>query len=131
MLITSLYAAILALIFVALSIRTIRTRRRQKIAIGDAGDATMLRAIRVHANFAEYVPLTLVLIFLVEAAGAGPGVVHGLGLCLVAGRLLHAIGVSQVDERFGLRVAGMALTFATILSCSVFLLFSHIRHAVT
>jgi uncharacterized protein len=128
---TSLYAAILALVFVALSIRTIRARRRRRIAIGDAGDATMLRAIRVHANFAEYVPLCLVLIYLVEVATANPGLVHALGLCLVAGRLAHAFGVSQADEVFGFRVTGMTLTFTTLLASSGILLYAFVARGVT
>jgi uncharacterized membrane protein YecN with MAPEG domain len=124
---TSLYAAVLSLVFVALSIRTIRTRRRQKIAIGDAGDATMLRAMRVHANFAEYVPLSLVLIYLVEVVSGSATLVHGLGLVLIVGRLSHAYGVSQPDEAFGYRVTGMALTLTTILSCSGILLYLYFR----
>ena len=57
--IPAIYAAILALMFVGLSVRTLSMRRRLKIAIGDEGNPTMLRAMRVHSNFAEYVPLGL------------------------------------------------------------------------
>ena len=131
MLITSRYAAILALVFVVLSIRTIRVRRRQKVAIGDAGDATMLRAIRVHANFAEYVPFSLVLLYLVEVASARPAIVHALGLCLLVGRVSHAFGVCQSTEQFGYRVTGMALTFTTILACSGILLYLYIANRAT
>ena len=53
------YAALLALLFIALSIRTIRARRAHKVAIGTGGHAAVERAMRVHANFAEYVPLAL------------------------------------------------------------------------
>ena len=56
------YAALLALFFVALSIRTLRLRRELRIAVGDGGNPAMLRAMRVHANFAEYVPLGLILL---------------------------------------------------------------------
>ena len=35
-----LYAALLGLLFVALSVRTVRLRRRQRIAVGDRGDET-------------------------------------------------------------------------------------------
>jgi uncharacterized membrane protein YecN with MAPEG domain len=35
--ITPYYAAILALLFIVLSVRTIKTRREHKIAIGDGG----------------------------------------------------------------------------------------------
>lgn len=60
-----LYAALLALIFVFLSVRTLRLRRTLQIGIGDGGNTEMLRAMRVHSNFSEYVPISLILIFLV------------------------------------------------------------------
>ena len=50
------YAAILALLYVCLSARTIGFRRKSRVSIGDGGDQELLRAIRMHANFAEYVP---------------------------------------------------------------------------
>ncbi len=62
MTILPVYAALLALLFVLLSIRTIRTRHSRKVALGHGDDPAMLRAMRVHANFAEYVPLALLLI---------------------------------------------------------------------
>lgn len=116
------YAAILALLYVALSIRTLRLRRTLRIAIGDAGNERMLRAMRVHSNFAEYVPLALILIYLVETLGAQPLLVHGLGLCLLAGRALHAFGVSRQKEDYRFRVAGMALTFTTLIVAAAWLL---------
>ena len=67
MTILPVYAALLALLFVLLSIRTIRTRHSRKVALGHGDDPAMLRAMRVHANFAEYVPLALLLIYFVEA----------------------------------------------------------------
>ena len=54
--ITPLYAAIIALIFVVLSFRTLLLRRRLGIAIGTGENPILTRAIRVHSNFAEYVP---------------------------------------------------------------------------
>jgi len=64
--VTPLYAALLGLMFIALSIRTIRLRRRYRVAIGDGRKALLQRAMRVNANFAEYVPLALLLIYFVE-----------------------------------------------------------------
>ncbi|MGB3428182.1 MAG: MAPEG family protein [Burkholderiaceae bacterium] len=119
-----LYASILALMFVGLSVRTLRMRRRLKIAVGDAGNPTMLRAMRVHSNFAEYVPLSLLLIFLVEAGGANPLLVHFLGSTLLLGRVSHAYGVSQIRENFRFRVVGMALTFTSMISSSLYLIYS-------
>jgi uncharacterized membrane protein YecN with MAPEG domain len=119
-----LYAALLALLFLALSVRTIRLRRSLRIAIGDSGDKTMMRAMRVHANFVEYVPFCLLLLFLVEAKGAHPLLVHALCLCLLVGRLSHAFGVSQAREDFRYRVFGMALTFTTLAASAAYLIYA-------
>jgi uncharacterized protein len=121
-----LYASLLAFLFVALSIRTLRLRRSLKIAIGDSGSPAMLRAMRVHSNFAEYVPLSLVLIFMVESQAAHPYLIHALGLSLLVGRASHAYGVSQSQENYAFRVFGMAMTLTTLVTCSVYLLASYV-----
>jgi uncharacterized membrane protein YecN with MAPEG domain len=119
--VTPIYAALLTPIFVALSLRTIRLRRRHRVALGDGDNPELRRAMRAHANFAEYVPLALLLLFFVEHDGAHPAVVHALGLALLAGRLAHAWGVSQLRENFRFRVAGMLLTFGVLISAALFL----------
>ncbi len=118
------YAALLALLFFALSFRTVRLRRRLRIGVGDAGNTQLLRAMRVHANFAEYVPLCLLLFYFVEMRGADLRLVHGLGLGLLIGRMLHAFGVSQEKEKLKFRVTGMVMTFLALITASVYLLLS-------
>lgn len=114
--VTGLYALPLAFLLILLSVRVIAARRRSRIPLGAEGDAGLLRAARAQGNCAEYAPLGLLLLALAEANGA-PGVaLHALGLILVAGRALHALGVSRAPEDFRLRVAGIALTF-TALGC--------------
>lgn len=126
MAITSLYTSFLAFIFVFLSIRTLRLRRRLRIGIGDGGNEQMLRAMRVHSNFAEYVPLALISLFMVETSGASHYLVHFLGGALLVGRISHAYGVSKINENFKFRVTGMALTFTSILSSAIYLLISRL-----
>src|SRR6185295_20214174 len=128
--IVPLYASILALLFMVLSIRTVQMRRRFKIGIGDAGNNAMLRAMRVHSNFAEYVPLSLLLIFFVEMAGASLLLVHGLAWCLLLGRASHAFGVSQIRENYRFRVFGITMTFAVLIAASLYLLYSYASKAV-
>lgn len=120
--ITAVYASLLALFFVYLSARTIRLRRRLGIGLGFSENPDMLRAIRVHGNFTEYVPLALLLIFLVESAKADPWLVHILGATLLAGRLSHAFGVSRNPENFTFRVLGMGMTLAVITLSALYLL---------
>lgn len=126
--ITSIYAAILALLFVGLSVRILRLRRSLKIAIGDGGDKKMLRAIRVHSNFAEYVPFGLFLLYLAETQGAPSIALHGVGLCLLIGRLSHAYGVSQENEQFRYRVLGISVTLTAFIASAGFLLFVAVRN---
>ena len=121
-LVTSCYAAALALMFAALSFRTLGLRRRLKIAVGDGDDQRMLRAMRVHSNFAEYVPLTLLLVFFVESQGGPRLLCHALCGCLLVGRIIHAYGLSQVNEDHRLRVTGMAMTFTPLMTSAVYLL---------
>jgi uncharacterized membrane protein YecN with MAPEG domain len=125
-----LYAALLALIFVLLSVRTLRLRKQLRIGIGDGGNPQLLRAMRVHSNFAEYVPLSLVLLLLVEGQGAPMLLVHGLCLGLSFGRASHAFGVSQPKEDFRFRVFGMVMTFAVLVVSSAYLLFTYAHNAM-
>ena len=124
--ITALYAAIFGLLFVALSVRTLRVRGRLGILVGDDGNPQMLRAVRVHANFAEYVPFALLLIYFVEIGGASGRLIHAVCLCLLAGRLAHAYGVGQLHENLRFRVFGMAMTFGAIVVAAAILLVSHV-----
>lgn len=123
---TPFYAALLALIFIALSIRTIRLRRRYRVGVGDGNHAELQRAARVHANFAEYVPLALLLIYFAETGGGPSLLIHILAIALLCGRLLHAWGVSQVRENYRYRTVGMVMTFSVIISASLSLLFARL-----
>ncbi len=126
MMITPLYAAICGLIFVFLSIRVIKTRRQRKVALGTGEDTQLTRVIRVHANFAEYVPLGLLLLFLFETQWKSVTAVHIFGASLVIARLIHAYGVSQEQENLRYRVIGMVLTFSVILILSLGILLNYL-----
>jgi uncharacterized membrane protein YecN with MAPEG domain len=112
--VTPLYASVLALMFIALSVRTLRLRRKLRIAVGDKGDQQMLRAMRAHANFAEYVPLSLLLIFMFEVRSGTSLLIHALCVCLIVGRFSHAYGLSRVEEDYRYRVFGMSMTFTAL-----------------
>lgn len=119
-----MYLPVLALIYLALSLRTIRLRWKFRVSVGDGGHKLLQRAIRVHSNFSEYVPLIALLIYLVESSGASGRLVHGLCLALLFGRVLHATAVSQEKEPLIFRQSGMILTFASLIISSVYLLYT-------
>ncbi|MGQ0503384.1 MAG: MAPEG family protein [Panacagrimonas sp.] len=120
MTVTPLYAGLLALWFFVLSWRVVARRRADKINLGDGGDMDMQRRIRGHGNFAEYVPLGLILIGLLEMNGTTPiWLLHLLGLSLLVGRLLHGYALSFTEQFMPGRVLGMVLTFLVLIVAGV------------
>ena len=119
--ITAFYAALLTLLFIVLSVLVIRARGNAGTALGDGNDARLQRRIRVHANFAEYVPLALLLMALAESMTASRYLLHLFGVVLVVARIVHAYGVSQENENLTFRVLGIGLTLtmlgAAALTC--------------
>ena len=118
--IVPIYAAVLALAYVVLAGRVIAVRRTARVSLGSGGDKDLEQRIRVHGNFAEYVPLALIVIAFVEAQGAPVWYVHALSLLLVAARAAHAYGLSTGTLR--LRVLGVIGTFAVLVGASLSLL---------
>lgn len=114
--ITAIIASVLTLIFIKLSFAVIGLRRKNKVGLGSGGYDDLERAIRAQGNFAEYVPLGLILIACLELNGAPWWLVAIPGLTLVSGRLIHAKGINELPPLFSKRVLGMKLTFGTLIT---------------
>ena len=123
--VTILYAGLLGLLSIVLSSTAGMSRGRKGIDAGDGGDATLLLAMRRHANFVEYVPMALVLIGLLELNGVSGQVIHGLGCVLLAGRLLHAAnfhqGVRSIPRGIGAALTLLVIATSSVWSIAVFL----------
>ena len=81
------YAGILAIVLFVLSMRVINNRVRAQVNLLDGGDEALTRAMRVHGNFAEYVPFVLLLMALAEIQGGSGLFIHVLGTVLIVCRL--------------------------------------------
>ncbi len=117
--ITTLYAGLLGLIYLGLTAFVVRGRWKHKVSLGDGGNEDVFKRVRVHSNFIEYVPIALILMILLEIEQASEIVIHVLGVMLVLGRLMHAIGTYKT---FGVsigRSGGMILTILCILFASI------------
>jgi len=126
MIVTPFYAGLLALVFFVLSLRVIAMRGKG-ISLGDGGDPAMLRRIRGHGNFAEYVPLVLVMMGFLELGGTAAWLLHALGAALLVARLLHAYALS-FTQKFTLgRFGGTALTFAVMNVAALLCLYQGLR----
>jgi len=117
--ITLFYASLLGILFVYLSYIVVTFRRRERVDIGMGETQGMSRSVRAQGNFAEYVPLALILMLALESMQAPDMLVHAVGSLLLAGRILHAMGFPRkIGPSFG-RVWGTALTWAAIVIASL------------
>lgn len=119
---TALYAAILGLMLIALSINVIKGRRKFGAALGDADNVDMKRRIRAHGNLAEYAPIFLILLGYAEYGGLPGWAVHACGVFFLAGRVMHAYSVLKAEQYVDhqltanpvWRIRGMFCTFNMI-----------------
>ena len=123
--IVSFYAAILGFILVLLSLKVINVRTSEGIALGNSNSDDLLRASRAQANFIEYVPIALFMMFLLEYEGVSVFSLHFCGIVLIISRVLHALSVLYLEPKYDfvkIRVIAMILTFSVVIKASILLL---------
>lgn len=106
----------LSLLCVFLSINVASFRAKNNIAYGDGGNEALIRRIRAHGNFCEYVPLCLIMLLLAEIALTPKFIIGFLAICLVIARLSHAYALTFYEtperktKKFLFRIIGTMLT---------------------
>lgn len=121
--ITTLYASLLGILYLALTAYVIKGRFKYRIGLGDGGNPDMIQRIRMHGNFVETVPFALLLLFLVEISNFSYALIHILGVALFVGRVLHALGLHRTPYSSIGRTGGMVLTLTMVLLASGLLLY--------
>lgn len=122
--IVSLYAALLALFYIYLTVNVVKVRRAERISLGDGGNQQLQCAMRAHGNFIEYVPLAIILLFLVEYQGLASHYCHAFGAALLIGRVFHNLGI--VDKNLRYRQIGALTTFLIIVLNAFILLLTRL-----
>ena len=120
-----LVTAILLFVFIALSINAAFTRRKSGLAVGEADNETLLRAVRAHGNFTEYTPMFLISLFLIDHVSKNCEYILVIGSGFILGRISHA--TSMFLKKGILRITGMFLTFTPLLSNFVYLIINLIK----
>ncbi len=112
--VTPIYAVLLTALFLVLSYRVIAERRGNRFAYGNNDSPRIEAKIRAQANWAEYVPISLLLMLLAELQGVSAAWLHATGLILLVGRVLHGYGMSFRPRVFWMRQVGLLLTVIAI-----------------
>lgn len=120
--VTSLYAGLATLLIIGLAARIPPMRRRYRVGIHSGQNETLARAIRVHGNAVEYVPLGLLLLALLELQGVTASVLYVIGGVLMAGRLIHAWGLGRSATYSLGRFWGTVLTWLSLVTMAGMLL---------
>jgi uncharacterized membrane protein YecN with MAPEG domain len=116
--ITAIYAGLLGLIGLVLAAGSGWIRSKTGVSLGDGGNPEQLLAVRRHGNFAEWVPMALILIAILELNGAPAGAIHALGAALVLARIAHPLGLDLVQQGKPARGIGAAVTALVVLVAS-------------
>ncbi len=119
----ALWVGLNLILLLVLSVLVVRLRQKHKIALGDEGIPELARAIRAFGNATEYVPAGLIAITVLALNEDSGLAVHIVGLLLFAGRLTHAVGLSNSGGTSLPRAIGIVLTWLAYVFAAVALLF--------
>ena len=136
--VTLVTASVLGIFYAFLSVAVSGERGRSKIGLGTGAEATavlgqehtaskLLIAVRRHGHFAEYVPISLILLALLELGGTGRPVLAGLAAALILSRLMIALGMGRPAPNV-LRAGGNVVQLLMILTACGFGLFSAVTN---
>ena len=114
-----LFAALHIVLMLFLAYRVVAHRHSAKIGLGVGTDYKLERKVRAHANFAEYVPMALLALALLELCGLGAMWLYAFGGALFVGRLLHAFGLSRKSGTSPGRFLGTLLTWVSLAAMAV------------
>ena len=106
-----------ALVNMWLGTRIGRIRISEKISIGDGGNPRLVARMRAQLNFAEYAPIVLILIALIEAAIGTQLWLWVVAAVFILGRVAHGFGMDGWSLG---RNLGIMTTFVIMLGLGLF-----------
>lgn len=126
--ITLTIAAAAALLHIWLSVRVSQLRRRDRVSVGDQGNKALLTRMRAHGNFAENVPIFLILLALIEMAIGSALWLWGAAILFIVARILHVFGMDRGGAN-PLRVVGIMLSWLVLFGLAGYAIYVSYAHA--
>ncbi len=115
--ITATYLGILALLYLVLGLQVSRLRRGHRVLFGDGDNIKLRSAIRAHANFAEYVPIIVLMVAMLEMSGMQSIRVHLLMAALLVEGCCIRSACMWGREPCSFKSAGSAASCSRCWSC--------------
>lgn len=122
--VTLLYSGLLAIAYGLLTLYVIRWRWIERRGLGHDNNpkSGLFRAVRIHANFFEFVPFILFLMAMDEMTGRSRSWIHVFGVLLVLARIFHFWGIKISDLTSIQRTLGVLLTIGLLFTLGVLVL---------
>lgn len=117
----ALWSGLLILLLVILSVRVVMARQRNRVVLGDGGNAEVILAGRVFGNAAEYIPVGIAALAVLTLLGLPAYAIHAVGGTLFFGRIAHAGGLTAGKPTPG-RLLGMAMTYLALIGAGAMLI---------
>lgn len=114
--VAAVYIGVNILLLWYLSFRVIGRRQSAKVSLGTGGDSELEIRTRVHGNASEYIPVTMLGLFVLAEMSAPIWAIHAVGGVFTAGRFIHAFGLS--NSVLPARVGGMLMTWFGMLGAA-------------
>lgn len=114
--------------FCYLSFKIIKCRRFEKIAIGDKNSDILARYISAQRNFFDYSLIFILQLFALENFAVSSLFLTVIFILFFIGRILHFLSLTKFEIKksgstYYFRILAMKITFVTILSSSIYLIF--------
>ena len=119
--ITLTIAGAAAILHIWLAARVSRVRRLVKVSLGDGGNEALLRRIRAHGNYVENMPIFVILVGLLELAGADNRILWAAAIAFILSRIAHAFGMDRPSPS-RLRMFGMIGSTVVLLGLALWAL---------
>jgi len=121
--IAAVTASIITFLKMFLAFRVGFARLSSKVSIGDGGNESLNRQIRVHGNLIEYAPIFLILLTMLELSGIDKSFVQILAGVFILARISHAYGLSKTSSfNSPFRALGAGTSSLTIIIAAALLL---------
>lgn len=120
--VTLLYGGLSALLVTLLGLNVSLLRLRLRAFVTSGPNPELTRPVRAHGNAAEWVPLAVVLMAILELSGANATALHVLGGSFLFARLIHAYGF--LFKSF-VSTAGATLNYLVVSAMSGWAIWLH------
>lgn len=121
--ITTIFLAVLSLMYLAVSLHVSRIRNQLGVRHGVGDSPKLLHAVRAHGNFSEYVPILIFILWMMEYNLASGWLLWVFGLIVVVGRVAYTYGMLSAAHPLWARGVGMLCTYVPLLIGSVVLIY--------